>query len=257
VIVPFVAGSIWDLSVAANVAQLASVPLAAVGLLGVSLIPKKDSPRIPQSVSPTVGEPTEQKSSGDGEGSAPQRESGRAATERRRSWTTVVGAAPRFTGILLGTGLAVAAVLIWVDSAIGNDPPSTYGGRVDQPITITAGPKPVLFDGGTSWRWLDLPSGLTTVTLSPGGGAKNDELLEIGGTIASTGSCVQVYDKLAYTFKADGQPLGPRFSGSSTIELPDHVDVLTLNIDVVQHEGCTIGLVWDNPAVVRNGPVPS
>jgi hypothetical protein len=118
----------------------------------------------------------------------------------------------------------------------------------------------VRFEGGKTWRWLDLKPGTITVTLSPGGGAKNNGLRRIGGTFSDfeSSSCSNSagpdpYNRLS--FKADGRTidyLSPRYS-----LLPDHVDLITLEITTPPlPERCVIGLSWENPSVLRDGPIP-
>jgi hypothetical protein len=256
-LVPFVTWVVSDLQTAANVAQLVSVPLTAAGLLGISVPPRAhdassaraDNPNgTPvRSVRPTQAAPPSRWHRG-----------------LRSKWTPIF----RIAGIAGGVILAVLSVAMWMNPSLGppsSTPPSgvpqpDYMGYFSQEVTVIDGLLPVPFSGGTTWKWLDLKPGTTVVTLSPGGGKRNDGLRMIGGEMMQTGTCS--YDSrenyVEWTFKADGHSLGgTAYSGSSLLpNLPDHVDKLTLEMRAVVHEGCAAGLSWKYPSVLRSDPVP-
>jgi len=279
VIVPFAAATIWGLDDGANVAQLVSVPLAAAGLLGISLIrPKSTTSEAPDEVSrelsadapaeahePSPLKETPLNSAPPLQGSHHDKKLHPRRRPERRPWTGLFMLVVRGVGVLLGTSLAVASVLIWIDSARSidqNQSPSasssTTTGTLSlmaQPIVVTEGTPPLAFEGGTSWRWLDLPVGKSTVSFSPGGGAKNHGLVEIGGDLAVIGSCGR--DMISWDFFADGKRLITEFYSGYHIDLPDDINVLTLEFVVTDpHVPCTIGFQWDNPSVIRRGPIP-
>jgi hypothetical protein len=257
VIVPFLAALLWDLQTAANAAQLASIPLTAAGLLGISLLPKApDQPATaPGAPSGTAQVPTTGSAS---VGDPPSTPRPPARTGRKMGQALIF----RYLGIGAGLLLGASSVVVWLFSS------SSYSGNlvnqgdkvlVHQPLVVVDGLRPVPFDGGTIWRWGDLKAGTITVTMSPGGGSKNDGLRQIGGTIDTVGSCSGSMDNyVRWSFKADGRSLDMLsvYGPTTNIELPDHVDLLTLQMTVAVRDGCTIGLSWNDPTVVRVGPIP-
>jgi hypothetical protein len=155
--------------------------------------------------------------------------------------------------------LVVATLVIIPDNDGAKGSDGTYNdrdGNLAQNLVQTSGPKPVLFDGGSTWKWLDLPAGKTVVTFSPGGGPLNDGLQDLMGSMSGTGNCSS--GGVSSSFKADGHFVG---EGSDYdylgISLPDHVDVIELTIQTSYdpQEKCTQGLEWRNPRIVRNKPL--
>jgi hypothetical protein len=223
VIIPLLVAILRDLQTAANVATLVSIPLTAAGLLGIYL---------------------------------PSKESGHQAPAPRTTGSKQ--AVVRYLGIGAGLFLGTFSVAIWLFLS-SSFPffPGDSAELVHQSLIVLDGPRPVPFEGGKTWRWLDLKSGTTTVTISPGGGSRNDGLRKIGWTIHATGSCDNYSNDnyIRWSFKADGQSLNMGYGAA--VELPDHVDLLTLQMTVAVRDGCTIGLSWDDPSVLRSGSIPN
>lgn len=164
----------------------------------------------------------------------------------------------------MAAGLAVTAVLIIPhQDSLKSDP--TYednAGLIRQPLMLVSGPPPVLFDEGETWKWLDLPKEGIVLSFSPGGGALNDGLRALGGTLSEIGNCESNSSAVNWSFRADGHFIG-NGSGYQSLDnyadqiaLPDHTDSIVMKVTIVTDpkEQCTIGLEWSKPSIARNRP---
>jgi hypothetical protein len=166
--------------------------------------------------------------------------------------------------LAFAAAFVVGALLLIPDKQDPALPEGTFTdeyGHLHQNLVHISGPEPVLFDGGKTWKWLDLPKGETVVTFSPGGGSRNDGLESLSGPIYETGNCNSSLESdLAWSFKGDGHFLGDdsdQYPYPQLVPLPDHVDQIVLTIETTYdpREKCTLGLEWRNPSIKRNKPL--
>jgi hypothetical protein len=262
VIAPFVIWIFRDLQTAANFAQVVSVIGLLLGTSGtLATSPKADPPEA------TVAAPPAPQTEAAREAEAPETKTPESpplppylaevkpAKQRSTRWQSILVRAGAVASLVAAL---VAATLLLVPQKGANptDVSGTYtdvSGDVRQRLVLVSGPAPVLFDNGTTWKWLDLPNGKTVVTFSPGGGAKNDGLRDLGGVMTSTGHC-SAY--VSWSFRADGHFIGEDApdSASEPIPLPDHVDqiVLTIETDHGEYTECSLGVTWIEPSIRRH-----
>jgi hypothetical protein len=176
VIAPFVIWIFRDLETAANFAQVVSVIGLLLGTSGtLATSPKADPPVAPVADPPapeteTPGPETEtlETKTPVPPPLPPYLAGVKPAKQRSTRWQSIF---IRTAAVVLLVAALVAGTLLIVpdnDGSGRSDP--TYkdaDGHLAQNLVQTTGPKPVLFDGGRTWKWLDLPAGKTVVTFSP------------------------------------------------------------------------------------------
>jgi hypothetical protein len=261
-VAPFVIWIFRDLNTASQFAQVISVPIGLFSLGGTVATSRRADPPA-ESAAERLAPDTETPETKPPE-SPPlplyltERKPPKPSSSR---WQSIF---IRTASVVLLVAALVAGTLLIIPD---NDSPApsdgTYKdkhGQLAQNLVHTGGPKPVLFNGGATWKWLEVarfPEG-TVVTFSPGGGPLNDGLGGLRGYMRSTGNCSSEESFVYSTFKADGHFVGNGYSGDLDIALPDHVDVLELTMQAVYdpHENCTLGLQWSDPRIERSRPLP-
>jgi hypothetical protein len=143
------------------------------------------------------------------------------------------------------------------EGSSGTPDPDMYGDRW-QNLVLTGYPKPVVLDDGRTWEWFAVRSE-TTVTFSPGGGAKNDGLSSLTVDMFQVGDCKSRTNVVFWSFAADGHFLGDSsvYNPSRRLSLPDHVNEIELTMSATygKPENCDLGLGWRNPGIVRKKPL--
>jgi hypothetical protein len=269
VITPFVIWIFRDLQTAANFAQVVSVIGLLLGTSGtLATSPKADPPvatvadsPVPETEAAPETEATETKTP-ESLPLPPYLAAAKSAKPSSTRWQSIFIRTAAVASLV--AALVVATLLIVPNNDGSGGSNATYKddyGNLAQNLVQTSGPKPISFDGGTTWKWLDLAEGTTIVRFSPGGGNLNDGLDGLRGYISRTGNCGMATASFSWTFKADGHFVGEGPSNYSydelTISLPDHVDVIELTIEASYDppEKCTLGLEWRDPRIVRNKPL--
>jgi hypothetical protein len=263
IVAAFVIWIVRGLETAANFAQVVSV-IGLLSLAGTLFT----TPRPERSAAPVV-EPVP----GNQATKAPSAQSS-SLPQRLVNWWRSLGASGPlssrdiwFVALAVAAGLSMMLLLLVLPSreAINvivagptNSTNRDEGGKIRQNLVVIRGPKPVLFDNGTTWKWLDLPKGETVVTFSPGGGTRNDGLRGLEGSMYQTGNCNSKSSDVYWSFSGDGHFLGDdSYVPEREISLPDHVDeiVLTIKATYDPNEKCTLGLEWKNPSIERRKPL--